>query len=63
MMVSLLMVSVLIFKGYSNGLGANNDDPVEGKQADPRKRASEVNQLIQDAANTQRQELEKQFQW
>jgi hypothetical protein len=62
MMASLLLVSVLIFKGYSNGLGGNNDDPVEGQQVDPRKKASEVNQLIQDAANTQRQELEKQIQ-
>ena len=61
MMASLLIVSVLIFKGYSNSLG-NNDDPVEGQQVDPRKKASEVNQLIQDAANTQRQELEKQIQ-
>jgi hypothetical protein len=62
MMVSLLIVSVLIFKGYSNGLGVNNDDHVGGQQLDPRKKASDVNQLIQDAANTQRQELEKQIQ-
>ena len=62
MMVSLLIVSVLIFKGYSNGGGVNNDDHVEGQQLDPRIKASEVNQLIQDAANTQRQEVEKQTQ-
>ena len=62
LMVSLLIVSVLIFKGYSNGLGVNNDDYVGGQQLDPRNKASDVNQLILDAANTQRQELEKQIQ-
>ena len=62
MMASLLIVSVLIFKGYSNGLGSKNDDHVGGQQVDPLKKAGEVNQLIQDTANTQRQELEKQIQ-
>jgi hypothetical protein len=62
LMVSLLIVSVLIFKGYSNGLGANNDDHVGEQQLDLLNKASDVNQLIQDAANTQRQELEKQVQ-
>jgi hypothetical protein len=62
MMASLLIVSVLIFKGYSNGLGSNNDVHVGGQQVDPLKKAGEVNQLILDAANTQRQELEKQIQ-
>ena len=62
MMASLLIVSVLIFKGYSNGLGSKNDGLVGGQQVGPLKKAGEVNQLIQDAANTQRQELEKQIQ-
>jgi hypothetical protein len=62
LMISLLIVSVLIFKGYSNGLDVNNDDHIGGQQLDPRKKASDVNQLIKDAANTQRQELEKQVQ-
>ena len=62
MMASLLIVSVLIFKGYSNGLGSENDGPVGGQQVAPLKKVDEVNQLIQGAANTQRQELEKQIQ-
>ena len=62
LMISLLIVSVLIFKGYSNGLGINNDDHAGEQQLDPRKKASDVNLLILDAANTQRQELEKQIQ-
>ncbi len=62
MMASILIVSILIFKGYSNGLSNQHDDHVEGGQIDPLKKAGEVNQLIQDAANTQRQELEKQIQ-
>jgi hypothetical protein len=60
MMASLLIVSVLIFKGYLNGLGSKNDAHVGGQQVDALKRAGEVNQLIQDAADTRRQELEKQ---
>jgi hypothetical protein len=62
MMASLLIVSVLIFKGYSNGLGSKNDAHVEGQQVDALKRAGDVNQLIQDAADTRRQEIEKQTQ-
>jgi len=62
MMASILIVSILIFKGYSNGLSNKHDDYAGGGQIDPLKKAGEVNQLIQDAANIQRQELEKQIQ-
>ena len=62
MMVSILIVSFLIFKGYSNSLSNQHDDLAGGEQIDPLKRAGEVDQLIQDAANIQRQELEKQIQ-
>jgi len=62
MMASLLIVSVLIFNGYSNGLGSGIDGQVAGQQVAPLQKVGEVNQLIQDAANIQRQELEKQIQ-
>jgi len=62
MMASLLIVSVLIFNGYSNGLGSGIDGQVAGQQVAPFQKVGEVNQLIQDAANIQRQELEKQIQ-
>jgi len=62
MMASILIISILIFKGYSEGLGNQQDDRVGGQQLDPLKKANEVNQLIQDAASVQRQELEKQIQ-
>jgi len=62
MMASLLIVSLLIFKGYSNGPGSKNYGHVGGQQVDSLEKADQVNQLIQDAANTQRQELEKQIQ-
>jgi hypothetical protein len=61
-MASILIVSLLIFKGYSYGLSNKHDDYAGGEQIDPLKKAGEVNQLIQDAANIQRQELEKQIQ-
>lgn len=62
MMASILFVSILIFKGYSNGLSNQHDDLVGGEQIDPLKKAGEVNQFIQDAASIQQQELEKQIQ-
>jgi hypothetical protein len=62
MMVSILIVSFLIFKGYSNGPSNQHDDLAGRKQIDPLKKAGEVDQLIQDAAKTRRQELEKQIQ-
>jgi len=62
MMASLLIVSVLIFNGYLNGPGSNSDGHVAGQQVAPLQKVGEVNQLIQDAANIQRQELEKQIQ-
>jgi len=62
MMASLLIVSILIFKGYSNRLSNQHDDHAGGEQIDPLKKAVEVNQLIQDAASIRRQEIEKQIQ-
>jgi len=62
MMASLLIISYLIFKGYPSTPGSQNDGQAGAEQIDPLKKAGEVNKLIQDAANTQRQELEKQLQ-
>ncbi len=61
MMASILVVSYLIFKGYSTGLN-NSEVQVGGEKIDALKKAGEVNQLIQDAAEVQRQEIEKQLQ-
>jgi len=61
-MAAILIVSILVFKGYPNGLGNPQDDRVGGEQLDPVRKAEEVNQLIQDAAINKRQELEKQLQ-
>jgi hypothetical protein len=63
MMASVLIVSVLIFKGYGNGLSNQNAGQVEKQQQiTPLKKAEDVNQLVLDAATTRRQELEKQTQ-
>ena len=63
MMASVLIVSVLIFKGYGNGLSNQNAGQVEKQQqVTPLKKAEDVNQLVLDAATTRRQELEKQTQ-
>ena len=58
MIASLLIVSILILKGYSNSLSNQHD----GQQIDPIKKAEEVNQLIQDAASKRQKEIEKQIQ-
>ena len=62
MMTSLLIVSILIFIGYSNRLSNQYDDNAGEERIDPLKKAVEVNQLIQDAASIRRQEIEKQTQ-
>jgi len=60
MMASLLIISYLIFNGYGSSLAGKND--AGGQQMAPIEKAENVNQLIEDAANLQRQALEKQTQ-
>ena len=58
MLASVLIVSLLIFKGFSSYQGSTvGEEPIDAV-----KKAGEVNQLILDTANTKRQELEKQIQ-
>ena len=61
MMEPILIVSYLIFKGYLTDLN-NSETQVGVEKIDALKKAGEVNQLIQDAAEVQRQEIEKQLQ-
>lgn len=61
-MASLLIVSILVFKGYSSSWVGKSEHGVVEKGIDPRDKAAGVNRLIQDAASNQRQELEKQIQ-
>lgn len=60
MMASLLIISSLIFNGYTNGLVSNAD--ADSPQMTPIEKTENVNQLIEDAANLQRQALQKQIQ-
>lgn len=62
MLVSILIVAVLIFQGYSSSLDNTRESSTETNQVGPRNQAREVNQVILDAANTQKRELEKQLQ-
>ena len=59
-MASLLIISSLIFKGYSNEMGDSDD--FSSQLTTPIEKAENVSQLIEDAANLQRQALEKQIQ-
>ena len=60
MMGSLLIISGLIFNGYSNGMGDGDD--LSSQLTAPIEKAENVSQVIEDAANLQRQALEKQIQ-
>lgn len=62
LMVSLVIVSLLVLKGYPGGGYKNPVEPVSKEQNNPIKKAHDVNQLIEDTANTRRQALEKQLQ-
>jgi hypothetical protein len=60
MMGSLLIISSLIFNGYSNGMGDSDD--FSSQLTAPIEKAENVSQLVEDTANLQRQALEKQIQ-
>ena len=60
MMASLLIISSLIFNGYSNGMGDSDD--FSSQLTAPIEKAENVSQLVEDAAILQRQALEKQIQ-
>ena len=62
MLAVVLVVSLLIFKGYSFGLGKNNDEAAVPAQFDPVSRAKEVDPLVQQAAEARRRALEQQLQ-
>jgi len=60
MMASLLIISSLIFNGYSNGMGDSDD--FSSQLTAPIEKAENVSQLVENAASLQRQALEKQIQ-
>ena len=60
MVASLLIISSLIFNGYSNGMADDGDLGAQIRA--PIEKAENVSQLIVDAAALQRQALEKQIQ-
>ena len=61
-MASLLIVSLLIFNGYSNDAGNNMDAHAGERPMTPIVQAKGVNRLIQDTAIAQQQAIENQTQ-
>jgi hypothetical protein len=62
LMASLVIVSLLVMKSYpvsTSNQPANSGSPMP---LDPIQKADNVNQLIQDISNQQRQALEQQLQ-
>jgi hypothetical protein len=64
MLAAVLVVSLLIFKGYSSGLSGNSGEAAATAPAqfDPVSKAKSVEPLLLDAAGEQRQAIEKQLQ-
>ena len=62
MLVSVLVISILVFKGYSGSFSHQDGNQADTNQIDPRDKAREVNRVILDAANTQKREIEQQLQ-
>jgi hypothetical protein len=60
MMASILIISSLIFNGYSNGMGDGDD--FSSQLTTPIEKAENVNQLIVDASMQQQQAIAKQIQ-
>ena len=63
MLAAVLVVSLLIFKGYSSaGLGSPPAEAGAPAQLDPVSRAKSVDPLIEETAEAQRKALEQQLQ-
>ena len=62
MLAAVLVVSLLVFKGYSFGPGGNPTETAGSAQFDPVTRAQDVDPLVQQAAEAQRKALERQLQ-
>lgn len=62
MLAAVLVVSLLVFKGYSFGPGGNTAETAGSAQFDPVTRAQDVDPLVQQAAEAQRKALERQLQ-
>lgn len=62
LMVSLVIVSLLVLKGYSAGGANKNADSVANRPSDPIEKANNASQLVEDTVNRQKQALEIQLQ-
>ncbi len=62
LMTSLVIVSLLVIKGYPGGGNNKAADPAWENQTDAITKANDINLLIQETANKQKQALEKQIQ-
>ncbi len=58
----VLLISFVLFKGFPKVEDKTMEDHIWKEQTDTIKKAEAVNQLIQDAAEKQRQMIEKQIQ-
>jgi len=62
LLASLMIISLLVLKGYPGGEASTAANPDGERLASPIQKANDVDQLVQDTAIKQRQALEKQLQ-
>ncbi len=62
LMASLVIVSLLVLKGYPGSAGSKNANPVANQQPEPIEKANRASQLVEDTVNKQKQALENQLQ-
>lgn len=62
MLAAVLIVSLLIFKGYSAVIGGSSSAAAEAMKLDPIGKARNVDPLVEQAAEAQRKAIEQQLQ-
>ncbi len=62
MLVSILVISMLGYKGYSGNFRHQDTSQEASNQFTPRDKARDVNRIVLDTANNKKAEIEKQLQ-
>lgn len=62
MLAVVLVVSLLIFKGYSFGLGGDANEAAAPAPLDPVSRAKDADAVVRNTVEARRQALEQQLQ-
>ncbi len=62
LMATLVIVALLVLKGYPGSASFKSADPAGKQQPNPIDKANHASQMIEDTANRQKQAIENQLQ-